>query len=400
MPLLPPSGSGPRERVLASLDGPARHPIHEADRPVYRLMGKFNLYAASVRGVPGQPDHGLQNLVITPAAAHIAALSARTRLGARRVWILLTRSSPVSVYTDFIVMPRWMPPVVSAGVARPDCNSIISSQVYRGLHHTSWAQLRGAPDAWSMLTTALPDAAAGGGPVPIWSGDAVVLAGRWSPRQAARAVELITLPALIGGVVPSVVLPSLSDLSDTLVEEEPNRVRVWLAAREALSRVAERTGGSLAVNGAQVPVQAPRSHPLAGAMSDEQREVLREVLPPEPVRRGRGRPSVDPRLLLEGVLWRERTGLPWQQMPTVLGTHSSVRQYRVRWRGDGTLSALHALLLPYDPQPEEGDLRSSMAGDRALADGGTGSRPVAGSPADSGRDSVQVPHRPVLIETA
>ncbi|MFF2720385.1 transposase [Streptomyces sp. NPDC058011] len=236
--------------------------------------------------------------------------------------------------------------VSGAGAVWPDCNSIISSQLHRRLHHRSWEQLYDCPDAWSMLTTALPETTGGGEPVPIWSADAVVLAGPWWAQQVDHAVEMITLPSLIGQASPTVVVPTHSDLPEVGLEER-GRIRLWRSAEASLSRIAHRTGGLLTVNGTRVCVRE-QEDAAAEAVSDEQWKVLRRVFPPEPLRPRRGRPF-DPRPHFEGVLWHERTGRRWEQLPDEFGPFKAVLWNQARWRKDGTLDALYELLLPYEP---------------------------------------------------
>ncbi|MEU3837914.1 transposase [Streptomyces microflavus] len=196
-----------------------------------------------------------------------------------------------------------------------------------------------------MLTTALPETTGAGAPVPIWSGDAVVLAGRWSPQQVVQAVEMITLPSLIGEAVPTVVLPTLVDLPDPGLEEG-SRARVRRAAVTAMSVATDRIGGSRAVNGAPSSGQPHDDDAPFVSMSDAQWRMLRRVLPPEPVRPRSG-PPCDLRPYFEGMLWYERTGLPWKCLPAQLRRPRATFWHRNRWRADGTLEALYQLLVPY-----------------------------------------------------
>ncbi|MFF2227035.1 transposase [Streptomyces globisporus] len=281
--------------------------------------------------------------VMTADAAHYCALRTHTQFGARRVWILLARMDPT--YDDFIVMPPEMPTTLGAEVAWPDCNSIISSSLNRQLHQTSWAGLQGSPRAWSMLTTDLPETTAGGSPVPIWSGDAVVLAGRWSPQQVVQAVEMVTLPSLIGEAVPTVVVPTLGSPSDP-GPENGARARVLRAAVTALSAATDRIRGSRTVDGAPSSDLPHDDNARFVGVSDAQWRMLRRVLPPEPVRPRSG-PPCDLRPYFEGMLWYERTGLPWKRLPDQLRRPGATFWHRNRWKADGTLEALYELLVPY-----------------------------------------------------
>ena len=51
-------------------------------------------------------------------------------------------------------------------------------------------------------------------------------------------------------------------------------------------------------------------------LTDEQWEVVKPLIPAPPKRSdGRGRPRVDDRKIVDGILWVMRTGAPWHDMP-------------------------------------------------------------------------------------
>jgi transposase len=50
-----------------------------------------------------------------------------------------------------------------------------------------------------------------------------------------------------------------------------------------------------------------------GELSGQEWERLQPLLPPE--KPERGRPNVDHRRIINGMLWRERTGAPWRDLP-------------------------------------------------------------------------------------
>ena len=54
-----------------------------------------------------------------------------------------------------------------------------------------------------------------------------------------------------------------------------------------------------------------------GALSDEQWERQRPLLPSQRPRTGR--PAKDHRTMLNGILWLLRTGTPWQDLPSQYG---------------------------------------------------------------------------------
>jgi transposase len=69
------------------------------------------------------------------------------------------------------------------------------------------------------------------------------------------------------------------------------------------------------------------------ALSDEQWERLRPLLPPPPA--GRGRPRRDDRLIVEGIIWRLATGVPWRDLPERFGSWRTVYSRFRRWQQAG-----------------------------------------------------------------
>ena len=66
------------------------------------------------------------------------------------------------------------------------------------------------------------------------------------------------------------------------------------------------------------------------ALSDEQWERLCPLLPPTPATRGR--PRRDDRLVVEGILWRLATGVPWRDLPERFGPWRTVYSRFRRWQ--------------------------------------------------------------------
>lgn len=55
---------------------------------------------------------------------------------------------------------------------------------------------------------------------------------------------------------------------------------------------------------------------------------------------GRGRPWRDHRQVVNGVLWRLRTGAPWRDLPERFGSWQTVYERFARWEADGTWGRL------------------------------------------------------------
>jgi transposase len=80
-------------------------------------------------------------------------------------------------------------------------------------------------------------------------------------------------------------------------------------------------------------------------LTDEQWERIAPHFPEHlPSPKG-GRPRVDERECLEGILWLLRTGAPWQEMPLDLPSGSTCWRRLQEWAGEGVLSEIHAILI-------------------------------------------------------
>ena len=79
--------------------------------------------------------------------------------------------------------------------------------------------------------------------------------------------------------------------------------------------------------------------PGRGELTDAAWAVLQPLLPPNG---RRGKQWKDHRLVLNGILWRLRTGAPWRDLPPRYGPYQSVYDRFVRWRRDGTWDRLLA----------------------------------------------------------
>ena len=75
-------------------------------------------------------------------------------------------------------------------------------------------------------------------------------------------------------------------------------------------------------------------------MSDDVWAVFEGLLPPPPVKRGRGFPHAPFRLVLNSILYVLITGSRWcdiPKAPDVFASKSSAHRWLVRWQEDGTL---------------------------------------------------------------
>lgn len=95
-----------------------------------------------------------------------------------------------------------------------------------------------------------------------------------------------------------------------------------------------------------VSAHLPPPIPLPGlpALTDALWEQLRPLLPPQ--RPPTGRPAVDHRLMVEGMLWVARTGSSWRELPEHFGPWSTVSSRYQRWCKEGLWTRIVQILLP------------------------------------------------------
>jgi transposase len=79
--------------------------------------------------------------------------------------------------------------------------------------------------------------------------------------------------------------------------------------------------------------------------------VIEALLPGSGGRNGRWR---DHRQVINGILWKLRTGAPWRDLPDRYGPWKTCHERPTRWTGDGTWDKiLAAAVACYDGQPVE-----------------------------------------------
>ena len=69
--------------------------------------------------------------------------------------------------------------------------------------------------------------------------------------------------------------------------------------------------------------------------------VILELDPPK----SKGRNRVDQRKMLEGIIFRLRSGCQWNQLPKELGDDSTIHRTFQRWVGCGALEGIWAVLI-------------------------------------------------------
>lgn len=86
---------------------------------------------------------------------------------------------------------------------------------------------------------------------------------------------------------------------------------------------------------------SPKQH--RHELTDEQWERLQPLLPPQKPP-NRGRPGKDQRTIINGILWIDKTGAPWRDLPERFGPWQSVASRFYRWRQQGVWDKILAQL--------------------------------------------------------
>jgi transposase len=72
-------------------------------------------------------------------------------------------------------------------------------------------------------------------------------------------------------------------------------------------------------------------------LTDEQWDLICDLFPPPAAT---GRPPVDRRMIVNGILWILRTGSPWRDVPEEFGPWQTVWRLFDQWNDDGTLDEM------------------------------------------------------------
>ena len=114
-------------------------------------------------------------------------------------------------------------------------------------------------------------------------------------------------------------------------------------------------------------------------VSDELWEVIEPRLPPEPPKPKGGRPRIDDRAALTGIIFVLKSGIRWEVLPKEMGCGSgSTRWRRLRdWEEAGVWRGLHRVLLDRLGEADEIDWsRASLDSASVAAKRGRGRRRV------------------------
>jgi transposase len=82
-------------------------------------------------------------------------------------------------------------------------------------------------------------------------------------------------------------------------------------------------------------------------VTDELLETIEPLLPPEPPKPQGGRPRIDDRAALTGIVFVLKSGIPWEMLPKEMGCGSGMTCWRrlKEWHEAGVWERLHRVLL-------------------------------------------------------
>jgi transposase len=78
-------------------------------------------------------------------------------------------------------------------------------------------------------------------------------------------------------------------------------------------------------------------------ITDSEWERIKDLVPPEQTGKA-GRPSSDNRTALNGMLWIDRTGAPWEDLPNRYGAKSTVHDRFKRWTDLGMFEKIFDII--------------------------------------------------------
>jgi transposase len=82
-------------------------------------------------------------------------------------------------------------------------------------------------------------------------------------------------------------------------------------------------------------------------VTDELWETIEPLLPPEPPKPQGGRPRIEDRAALKGIVFVLKSGIPWEMLPKEMGCGSGMTCWRGlrEWQEAGVWVELHRVLL-------------------------------------------------------
>jgi transposase len=112
-------------------------------------------------------------------------------------------------------------------------------------------------------------------------------------------------------------------------------------------------------------------------VTDELWEVIEPLLPEEPPKPKGGRPRIEDRAVLTGILFVLKSGIPWEMLPQEMGCGSVMTCWRrlEEWHEAGVWERLHWALLDRLGEADEIDWSRASLDSTAVAAPGGAERP-------------------------
>jgi transposase len=112
-------------------------------------------------------------------------------------------------------------------------------------------------------------------------------------------------------------------------------------------------------------------------VTDELWEVVEPLLPEEPPKPKGGRPRIDDRAALTGILFVLKSGIPWEMLPQEMGCGSGMTCWRrlKEWNDAGVWERLHRRLLDRLGEADQIDWERASLDSASVAAPGGAKRP-------------------------
>jgi transposase len=113
-------------------------------------------------------------------------------------------------------------------------------------------------------------------------------------------------------------------------------------------------------------------------VTDELWEVIEPLLPEEPPKPKGGRPRIEDRAALTGILFVLKSGIPWEMLPQEMGCGSGMTCWRrlKEWNEAGVWERLHERLLDRLGEADQIDWERASLDSASVAAPGGAKRPV------------------------
>ena len=113
-------------------------------------------------------------------------------------------------------------------------------------------------------------------------------------------------------------------------------------------------------------------------VTDELWEAIEPLLPEEPTKPKGGRPRIDDRQALTGIIFVLKSGIPWEMLPQEMGCGSGMTCWRrlKEWQEAGVWERLHRKLLDRLGEADQIDWERACVDSASVAAPGGAKRPA------------------------